>query len=107
RERFYKENYSGTAPNLCRATIGAVSELEVAADLMRREFEVFRALSPAASCDLIAIREGRILRIEVRTAYDSIYTGKETSVKSARDLGRQDHFAYRSKEKIRYEPPLG
>jgi len=41
----------------------------VATDLMRRGFDVFRALSPAAPYDLMAQdRSGRMLRVEVRTA---------------------------------------
>jgi hypothetical protein len=34
---------------------------------MRRGYHVFRALSPACSCDLIALAGDRALRIEVRT----------------------------------------
>ncbi len=46
---------------------GAISELAVAVDLMYRGFEVFRALSPASSCDLIIYRDGKALRVEVKT----------------------------------------
>jgi len=47
--------------------IGAVGELKTVVDLMSRGFEVFRAVSPAASCDLIALKEGKSVRVEVRT----------------------------------------
>ena len=49
------------------STVGAISELLVSADLMKKGFEVFRALSPSCSCDLIAAKKGRLLRVEVRT----------------------------------------
>lgn len=48
-------------------TIGAVGELKVSADLMARGYEVFRALSPACSCDLAIIANGQLFRVEVRT----------------------------------------
>jgi hypothetical protein len=50
-------------------TVGALSELRVAVDLLENGFEVFRALSPACSCDLIACKNGRTIRVEVRTGY--------------------------------------
>lgn len=46
---------------------GALAELLVAADLMARGYEVFRAVSPSASCDLTALKDGLSLRVEVRT----------------------------------------
>ncbi len=50
------------------STVGAMHELLVAADLMRRGYEVFRSLSPAASCDLLIRRDdGLTARVEVRT----------------------------------------
>jgi hypothetical protein len=52
----------------CTADTGAVAELIVCADLLQRGFEVFRAVSPGATCDLIALKEGRSLRVQVRTA---------------------------------------
>lgn len=54
------------------ATVGAISELEVAAYLMKQGYSVFRALSPACFCDLIAIKDGEIISLEVRTGYRSL-----------------------------------
>jgi hypothetical protein len=55
-----------------------------------RGFEVFRSVSPHASCDLVALKDGRILRIEVRTAYPNqngtIHIGKKVT-------DRADHYA--------------
>jgi hypothetical protein len=52
---------------LCSVTIGAIGELTVCADLMRKGFNVFRAVSPACYCDLIATHGPTTLVIEVRT----------------------------------------
>jgi hypothetical protein len=49
-------------------SLGALAELLASVDLMKRGYEVFRALSPACSCDLIAMKAGVILRVEVRSA---------------------------------------
>ncbi len=52
--------------NSC-STIGAISELVVSADLMAHGYAVFRALSPACSCDLVVVAAGKSCRVEVRT----------------------------------------
>ncbi len=50
------------------ATKGAVGELAVCIDLLKRGFEVFRNVSQSGSCDLIAYdADGRIVRIEATT----------------------------------------
>lgn len=53
--------------NLPTGTIGAISELIVSANLAKSGYDVFRAVSPACFCDLIATKENKMLRIEVRT----------------------------------------
>lgn len=52
---------------LSTGTVGACHELLVCADLIRRGWSVYRALSPAASCDMLALFEDRIFRVEVTT----------------------------------------
>lgn len=49
------------------ATTGTVSELRVCVDLLSKGYEVFRAVSPSCSCDLAILRDGRLLRVEVKT----------------------------------------
>lgn len=53
------------------ATIGAMSELFIAADLMKHGYSVFRALSPACFCDLIATKQNQTIYLEARTGYKS------------------------------------
>jgi Holliday junction resolvase-like predicted endonuclease len=50
---------------------GAAKELVVCAYLLEQGFEVFRSVSPSATCDLIAMLRGstELIRIEVKTAY--------------------------------------
>ncbi len=58
-----------TENKLSNGTIGAIGELAAAAELMKIGWEVFRALSPSCSCDLAAIKDGKLYRFEVRTGY--------------------------------------
>lgn len=46
--------------------IGTAIELQVAADLLQKGFEVYKALSGGASFDLIATSNGNFYRIEVK-----------------------------------------
>jgi hypothetical protein len=43
---------------------GTIAELNVAADLLSRGFEVFRALSPDCPSDLALLKDGRLLRVQ-------------------------------------------
>jgi ribosomal protein S27AE len=67
RDRTRVEVWSEKA--VSKNTLGAVNELRASADLLLRGFEVFRSVSPSCSCDLIAMRKGITLRVEVRTGY--------------------------------------
>ena len=73
-EKCSKEfKYGGDVPikNISSGTIGAVAELIVSLDLMKRGYEVYRALSPASSCDILALKGKKVFTIEVRTGYKS------------------------------------
>lgn len=61
----YKEDFG----DLSTLKIGAISELFVAANLMRHDFIVSKPLSDGTEYDLIADKNGNIFRIEVRTGY--------------------------------------
>jgi Holliday junction resolvase len=45
----------------------------VALDLIRKGFEIYRHLSDMAPCDMVASKEGKLLRVEVK------YVGGEYS----------------------------
>jgi len=62
---------------------GALSELLVCADLTMRGYEVFRAVSPCASTDLIVLGcDGKAIRVEVKTGL-RIENGKVRYTKPA------------------------
>lgn len=48
--------------------IGFVSEMRIAIDLSLRGYEVFNSLYNA-SCDIIAMKNGLLLRVEVKTGF--------------------------------------
>lgn len=50
-----------------RGNSGAYSELIAAACLFRHGYYVFRNLGPHGPCDLIALKDGICLRVEVKT----------------------------------------
>ncbi len=58
---------------------GAEREMTVALDLMRRDFQVFRPVS-TATCDLIALKYGVSLRIEVTGGYTCTSSGPITQI---------------------------
>jgi predicted AAA+ superfamily ATPase len=64
--------------NLSSGKVGAIAELAVAADLMRRGYEVYRAVSQASDFDLLAIKNGKILTIEVVSSVSFKKDGKLT-----------------------------
>lgn len=68
--RKYKAGDSG----LAKATVGTLAELRVAVDLLLKGYEVFRAVSSACSCDLAILKNGKLLRVEVKTG--AYYNGK-------------------------------
>jgi len=50
-------------------TTGAMHELLVCADLMSKGYHVFRAQSPHSPCDVIAMIDGVVYKIEITTGY--------------------------------------
>lgn len=68
---------------LSNGTVGAISEMVVAVDLMKKGYAVFRSLSPACFCDLMAVKGDSSLRVEVKTGYES-ETGRVHFPKSNR-----------------------
>jgi hypothetical protein len=93
KERYLKVYGRGVLvnPDLSTVNVGAMSELLVSADLLRRGYDVFRALSQGCYCDLIAVKKNSTLHIEVRTGYTSSTTGKMVFPKKKR--GTIDIFA--------------
>jgi hypothetical protein len=74
-------------------TIGATHELVVSADLLKRGFGVFRALSPSCPCDLILMIDGALFRLEVRTGRRTVMSDRLQFPFSGKDVGRADILA--------------
>jgi hypothetical protein len=66
RERWRQRNRSNEAP---RGNVGAISELQVAIDLLAKGYVVFRSISPHGPCDLAVLKDGKLIKVEVATGY--------------------------------------
>jgi hypothetical protein len=65
---FYRKQAGKAVHNgASTGVVGAIAELAVSTHLMSRGYEVYRALSPASSCDLIALKNKETFTIEVRS----------------------------------------
>lgn len=100
----YKRPYGRALPT---GTTGAIAELAVAADLMRRGFAVFRALSSHCECDLVVLVNKRSIRVEVRSGYRNL-DGVVKCPRQAKDEGRSDVYAIylHDENLITYDPDV-
>lgn len=106
RQKAQQRTGTSLAPGVESGAVGAIAELIVSADLLRRRYEVFRAVSPTASCDLLAIRGDRTLRVEVRAGRTRA-DGRVIAPYDATDFGRQDLLAVVSGDnQVRYLAPV-
>jgi hypothetical protein len=80
---------------------GAASELVVCVDLIRRGYDVFRAVSPQCSCDLIAMKGINVFRVEVRTS--QVLPNKK--MRASRH-GKYDILALVREWEVVYDPPI-
>lgn len=92
-------------PCISRGTRGAVGELSVTVDLLRRNYEVFRNVSQHGSCDLIAMKVGRIIRVEVKSSTINTETGK-VYIPLHLDASKFDLLAIYSAAGVLYQPEL-
>jgi hypothetical protein len=87
------------------STIGSAAEMLVAADLLSRGIEVFRALNMHCSCDLVAHRFGRLVKVEVKTG--KIDSRGRPIVGISRQRGKFDVLAVVDRKSgIHYYPPI-
>lgn len=100
--KLLKNLYRGKSSN----TTGAISELRVAIDLLSKGYDVYRALSPTAPCDLAVLKDMQLLKLEVRTA-PKTKAGVIYKVRSKQEEGQTDIvWAWVCPDEIIYEPPL-
>lgn len=88
-----------------RSVTGAAVELIVAADLLFQGFEVFRAVAPHCSCDLVAHKDGILLRIEVKR---STQRKDGTLIRPSCNPDKFDVLALvgSARNDVTYDPPL-
>lgn len=90
-------------------TVGVLSEYLASIDLMKKGYEVYRAMSPASSSDLILKKNNKFISIEVRTGKLKINNEKnDVKLHYPKHHMRSDHFAIviPEKNKIIYIPEL-
>lgn len=107
RIQYKREHYrlaNPKIPSIPTATVGAISELKVATDLLEKGYHVFRALSPSCPCDIAILRGDKLLKVEVKTGYRSPITGK--LYKHSIDQKKFDVLAHVLPDEIIYEPPV-
>lgn len=75
--------------SLCAGTKGAYAELLACAVLLGRGYDVYRSVSPNARCDLVIIKKGRMLKIEVRTGR----SGDDSISFTRKDRDNADFYA--------------
>jgi hypothetical protein len=84
-------------------TVGAIAELMVCADLMKQGYEVFRAMSPASNCDVLAIKGEVIKKYEIRTGqYYQTKNGLNLHYPRARTEGKDVIVVTHHDSKIHY-----
>lgn len=102
KENEYKRYLVNNPGNgVSTGTLGAMQEILVSYDLLKKGYEVFRAISPASSCDLLIVNNKRTVRVEVTTGYIS-NAGKIIVPK--KDVEKLDVLAVVVKQKIHYIP---
>ena len=101
----YKKKYP--VPELATATTGAMKELLVAVDLLKRGYAVFRSVSPACECDLAILKNKKLIRVEVKSVSHLKKNGGISVPKNFRNPDGFDLLACVDRTlKIHYLPPL-
>ena len=99
-----KHNLNG----LNTGTVGAIAELVISAELMRNGYEVYRALSSHCRCDILAVKNGVVNEIEIRSGlyYNRKDGGITLHYPTRRSEGKKMIIYTHSDNKIHYINPL-
>ena len=104
-ERKINPRFTGDRKSyLPSSTLGALSESRACADLLRLGYEVFRAVSPAATCDLVIMKKDRLLRAEVKPSY---YLRDGKTIRRAKIGGHTDVVIWVLDDKLIYGAVAG
>jgi len=102
QKKHEKENRPVRFNYLSTGTVGAIGELKIGIDLLSKGWEVYRALSPSSSCDLIALKGEITIKIEVRTGQ----VGQKNQIIYPKNNIRAGYVAVVVPNKIIYIPDL-
>jgi hypothetical protein len=106
RMKIWGENNRPASTNgVSSSTTGAIHELMVCVDLMRRGYMVFRSMSPNCKCDLIAMDTVETYRLEVTTGYRGM-DGKLIYIKKPADYLYDSLVLVEADGRITYQPEL-
>ena len=103
---FYQRN---SKTDISSGSIGAISELVICSDLLKKGYAVFRSVSPSCFCDVIAIKGDEVKKLEIRTGYRSTADKLAGRILFPRKLsmknGIPNEFAVyvRGEEKVYYD----
>ena len=89
---------------ISKSTVGAIAELIASADLMSKGFQVYRALSPSSDCDILAEKEHKVYKFEIRTGrynWKGSLTFPPKSIKAPNLI-----IITHNDKKIHYVPPI-
>lgn len=91
------------APHIKQGVKGAMGELTASLGFLGAGFEVYRNVSQQGSCDLIALRGGKIYRVEVKSV--GMRKGK-IILPSSCNPKNYDVMVYITHQGVVYEPPI-
>ena len=83
-KEYNRAQYVKVTHNLPTGTIGTLSELRVTVDLLCKGYYVFRSMSLNCPCDLVILKNGKAIRVEVKTGHyykEQLRPGKSVSAK--------------------------
>lgn len=93
---------------IASGSVGAIAEMYVCSDLLKKGYAVFRAVSSSTFADVLAIKESEIRIIEVRTGYTNPSKGEVSFPKVIhhRNNNRPSEYAIfiASENSIQYIP---
>lgn len=100
-----KSPYNGFINGVDTSTTGAIAELMACVDLMKKGYEVFRAMSPSSHCDILGIKDGVVHLYEVRTGtYIESKNGKRLTWINRKAHGKEMIVVTYKDHKVHYIP---
>lgn len=97
---------NGVADCVSIGGVGAIGELLVCADLLRRGYDVFRSVSPNGPFDVVACSGDRTIRIEVKVCAEYMDGSRVTRKREPDNPFDVIAMVYLNSGSIVYDPSL-